>query len=203
MTHALWSATDYRQASWRWLGMARAAGHAGESALEAFDGLMRTAESLDLLSAIDIGWNRGRGGGREALQRLRNVLQAPLYGASAESQAPHDDMDAAPRVGRKTRATQANKASPDQVMANGVTLLRESRPASHLWFGGLAKVLGSTGARIPFSGETAIEVPDDPRAPFIWVQVARKQGIEENLALAVLQANEILGLDMVRLARAR
>jgi hypothetical protein len=79
-------------------------------------------------------------------------------------------------------------------MSEGVRLLSEGEPGSHAWFGGLAKVLASSGARVPDPGDAALDMPQDPRAPFIWPQVARRHSLEQDLESALALAREILGL---------
>ena len=191
----------------RWLGAARTAGLAGKSAVEAFDRALDTAAELGLMAAIDRGWDRGRGGGRAAVQAMRNalVLAKPALAApaspvaAATPAAPQLPRAAAPVARpavRRPRLAAARK-DPDSIMADGIHMLEASRPGTHVWFGGLAKVLASVGAAVPDAGGMALEMPEDTRAPYIWIHVAKKQGVEPDLDRAVGMAREILGMEQM------
>jgi hypothetical protein len=184
----------------RWLGVARTAGLAGTSAAAAFDKAMAVAARMGITRAIDRGWNRGQGGGSEAVALLRAaLLKAPGRIVTAAECQPGVKCAPAPiaapaataaKAGRKSRA--APQKTPDDLMSEGIRLLAEGRAGTHVWFGGLAKVLAAAGAAVPPLEPGFVGMPADSRAPFTWLHIAGKQNLEPDLSRAVAMAREIL-----------
>lgn len=189
--------------AWRWQGMARGLGLVGSSASQALERSMAVARELGLSPALDRGWDRGRGGGTEAIRILAEQMEEslPLRSASvgtlgASVSGPLTNPVPKP-VKRARGSAAASVSTPDDIMASGILLLREGRPGTHVWFGGLAKVISASDAAVPDVGNLVLDVPTDPRAPSIWIQIAKRQRIEEDLARAVEMARGILCLDTV------
>jgi hypothetical protein len=188
------SDADASDAAWRWLAVARRDGRGLASLSDALADALAAADDMGLMAAIDRGWDRGRGGGAAALDALRARL-APgrVRAAAPETRSAEAAPSPKERTARRPRANAALR-TPDETMSEGVRLLSEGEPGSHAWFGGLAKVLASSGARVPDPGDAALDMPQDPRAPFIWPQVARRHSLEQDLESALALAREILGL---------
>lgn len=197
---------DPADLAWRWTGWARFVGMRGEPPVAALDRALAVADDLRLTSAIDRGWDRGRGGGAEAVAGLRALLEraiAPTHEATpprrqAQQQQPSAAVPArepeapVPVAGRRRKAPAAQDANG--LLREGLAMLARSRPGSHTWFGGLIKVLSSEGATPPEGVEFDLDIPDEPRAPFAWKQIARRGGHPTDLVAAVEAARCKLGL---------
>jgi hypothetical protein len=189
---------DADDAGWRWMGVARRDGRGAATLHEALSDALAVADEMGMMPAIDRGWDRGRGGGAAALGVLRDRLAPRPIPVARPTTQPALSSEGPPPRSKTVRRSRiaAGVRTPDETMSEGVRLLCDGEPGSHAWFGGLAKVLASAGSRVPDCGEIALEVPADPRAPFIWPQVARRLSLEPNLEAAVGMARDILGLDV-------
>lgn len=180
--------------AWRWDALAARSG-APRRPSETLQGIIDVLRQNGLIAALDQGWERGRGGGLLALDRVRRDLVAPVTGkmpARPGADAPVSEPAAAPG---KRRPRVLVEKSPDEVMADGVMLLSEGRPGTHVWFGGLGKVLTADGAAIPQVDHLALEMPSDARAPLIWRQIAQRHELEQDLEKALTQARRTLGIE--------
>lgn len=193
--------------AWRWTGWARELGMHGQEPLAALERALAVADGLRLTAAIDRGWDKGRGGGTEAVANMRDFLRSATMARTEETAPPRRADERvparAPRAAaeprrpaeRPVRRKKAQDApDPDGLLREGLTMLARSRPGSHTWFGGLAKVLSSEGGTPPGGIEFDLDIPDEPRAPFVWRQISKRGGYPHDLSAAIELARVKLGL---------
>lgn len=194
---------DPADAAWRLRGYQQDGGLELRSAKDVLSGALEVVTSVpNMESVIDRGWDKGKGGGIDAIRQMVSALDAYTYEPKIYEVSP-EPKTAAPKTvsDRKSSPVKAPKkkkfVDPVRSMEEGVKLLSTNQTYTAVWFGGLAKVLQSEGrAEIPDISNVNLEVDNDvsDRVAQIWERIARKNGLNEELHEAVEEAQHILGM---------
>lgn len=172
--------------NWFWGGFARECGLAGSSASDAIQKVILRLERVGLLDLVE---KRCEGVGE-----LKGLMALQKNPTAHQARNVAGDTDGHGDVKPKRRGRKPTEAMTDRnLFEEGLTMLREGRPGTHVWFGGLARVLKLREHSRPEDAmEFTLTLPEDERLPYIWIQIAKKQGLNADLRQAVSEANEVI-----------